>query len=76
MERGVRTGQASLLWPLGEAALQGWGCLSSTYKPPLKSSSALPWTPWGAEQPPALLLPTVQEAGTLKYEHLAFYYPI
>lgn len=50
-------------------------------KPPLKSSSALPWLsragPRGEpEQPPAPHLPAEREAGALKYEHLAFYYTI
>lgn len=73
-------------WPLQEAAQAGWEhCrvgvprqhLQTSFEKFLRSSLETPgWTPWGAEQPPALLLPTVQEAGTLKYEHLAFYYPI
>lgn len=82
---GLEQAKPACSWPLQEAAQAGWehcrvrvsGQHLQTFGKFLHSSLETPgWTPWGAEQPPALLLPTAQETGTLKYEHLAFYYPI
>lgn len=86
-ERGeLEQARPACSWPLerqheqaGSAAGLGVSRqhLQTSFEKFLCSSLEKPgWTLWGAEQPPALLLPTVQEAETLKYEHLAFYYLI